>query len=76
MPVYIYETTDEGPSRVFEIFQSIKDQPLAVDPETGRPVRRRITGGLEMPRGKSDPAKVPKAAHSDSCACCNPRPGK
>lgn len=76
MPVYVYETTDEGPGRVFEIYQSIKDKALSLDPETGRPVRRRISGGLEMPRGKSDPVKVPNVAHSDSCACCNPRPRK
>ena len=52
----------------------MKDDALAIDPESGRPVRRIISGGIEMPRGKSDPLKIPMVRHSDSCACCNPRP--
>lgn len=76
MPVYVYETTDDGPARAFELYQSIKDKALVVDPETGRPVRRVITGGMEMPRAKADPARKPKGGHSDSCACCNPLPHK
>ncbi|HMO50223.1 MAG TPA: zinc ribbon domain-containing protein [Kiritimatiellia bacterium] len=74
MPVYVYETTDDGPRRVIELYQSIKEDALSRDPETGRPVRRVISGGLEMPRAKSDPPKIPRVHHSDSCACCNPRP--
>ena len=74
MPVYVYETIDDGPRREFELYQSIKDDALTTDPESGRPVRRLITGGLEMPRAKSDPVKAPLRRHSDSCACCNPRP--
>jgi len=74
MPIYLYETADEGPRKEFEKFQSIKESPLVLDPETGRPVRRIITGGIEMPRGKSDPVKTVRPKHSNSCACCNPRP--
>ena len=75
MPMYVYETTDEGPVRVFELHQSMLDAALTVDPETGRPVRRVISGGIEMPRGKADPPKTPRPhAHSNSCACCNPPP--
>ncbi|HMP90080.1 MAG TPA: zinc ribbon domain-containing protein [Kiritimatiellia bacterium] len=76
MPVYIYETIDDKPRREFEVYQSIKEDPLPVDPETGRPVRRMITGGIEMPRAKSDPVKTPLRRHSDSCLCCNPRPSR
>ena len=47
MPIYVYETTDpDKPVRRFEVTQSIKDEPLRTDPETGEPVRRVISGGL------------------------------
>jgi hypothetical protein len=74
MPVYVYETSDDGPRKVFELYQSIKDAALMSDPESGRPVRRVISGGLEMPRGRTDPVKAPAVRHSNSCACCHPRP--
>lgn len=74
MPVYVYETTDDGPRAVFERYQSIREDAFTRDPETGRPVRRVISGGIEMPRGKADPVRAPAVRHSDSCACCNPRP--
>ena len=74
MPVYIYETMDDGPVVRFEQYQSIKEDALTIEPKTGRPVRRVITGGLEMPRKKADPPKVITHHHSDSCACCNPLP--
>ena len=36
MPTYVYETTDPTkPVRRFEVRQSMKDEPLRVDPETG-----------------------------------------
>ncbi len=75
MPTYIYETIPQKPGempRQFEVWQSMKDSPLATDPQTGLPVRRVITGGIEMPRGPSDAKAAPVHHHSDSCACCNP----
>jgi predicted nucleic acid-binding Zn ribbon protein len=46
MPTYVYETTDASkPVRRFEVQQSIHDEPLKVDPKTGEPVRRVISGG-------------------------------
>jgi predicted nucleic acid-binding Zn ribbon protein len=46
MPTYVYETTDVAkPLRRFEVKQSIHDEPLRVDPETGDAVRRVISGG-------------------------------
>jgi len=44
MPIYVYETINE-PHRRFEVKQSMKDPALTVDPETGEPVRRVISGG-------------------------------
>ena len=42
MPIYVYETVqaDGSGGDRFEIHQSMKDEPLAVHPETGEPVRR------------------------------------
>lgn len=77
MPTYVYETipraAGEAPRR-FEVQQSMRDDPLTTDPETGVPVKRVISGGLEIPRAKADPRRTPdaSAAHSDSCACCHP----
>ena len=46
MPTYVYETTDPAkPTRRFELKQSMNDEPLRVDPETGEEVRRVISGG-------------------------------
>ena len=46
MPTYVYETTDPAkPVRRFEVKQSMKDEPLRIDPETGEAVRRVISGG-------------------------------
>jgi len=47
MPTYIYETVDE-PRERFEIKQSMKDNALTLHPETGKPVRRVISGGYGM----------------------------
>jgi predicted nucleic acid-binding Zn ribbon protein len=46
MPTYVYETINPSkPLRRFEVKQSMKDNPLKVDPETGEAVRRVISGG-------------------------------
>src|SRR4051794_15962589 len=37
MPIYEYRRTDGS---TFEVLQSIMDEPLATDPETGQPVER------------------------------------
>ena len=57
MPTYVYETTDTTkPARRFEVMQSMKDEPLRFDPETGEPVRRVISGGMGvMVPGSSKP---------------------
>jgi len=55
MPTYIYETTDPTkPIRTFEVKQSVHDDPLRNDPETGEPARRVISAGYSLLiRGKS-----------------------
>lgn len=55
MPIYVYETLEENP-RQFELKQSMNDAPLTHDPETGKPVRRVISGGYGlMEKGKQGP---------------------
>jgi predicted nucleic acid-binding Zn ribbon protein len=67
MATYVYETVDELPPRQFEMRQSMNDRPLDRDPETGRPVRRIITGGFGlMGVGTAAPDTTPAAAGS----CC------
>ncbi len=55
VPTYIYETTDPTkPIRNFEVKQSVHDDPLKSDPETGEAARRIISAGYNLLiRGKS-----------------------
>jgi len=48
MPTYVYEyiPADGGAPERFEVVQGMSEEPLAVHPQTGEPVRRVITGGL------------------------------
>ena len=49
MPTYIYETTDPTkPVRNFEVKQSVHDDPLKSDPETGEAARRVISAGYSI----------------------------
>ena len=67
MPTYIYETIPSkagATPRRFEVYQSMKDDALTKDPDTGEPVKRVITGGLEIPRGKADPGEPPYCLYS------------
>ena len=49
MPTYIYETTDTTkPRRELEVKQSVHDDPLRVDPETGEAIRRVISAGYNV----------------------------
>jgi predicted nucleic acid-binding Zn ribbon protein len=69
MPVYVYETTAaDKPVRRFEVTQSMKDEPLRTDPETGEPVRRVISGGMGvMVPGSSKPPA--KGGCGSGCGC-------
>lgn len=71
MPTYVYETVSlkQGEaSETFEVRQSMADPPLTRHPETGRPVRRVISGGFGvLKRGNSvSPAPTPRPAGG----CC------
>ncbi|HEV8186027.1 MAG TPA: hypothetical protein VGP40_08735 [Chthoniobacterales bacterium] len=73
MPTYVYETTNpDKPARRFEVVQSMKDEPLRVDPETGEPVRRIISGGLGVlvPGGSTGPSVGSVGSHGSGCGCC------
>jgi predicted nucleic acid-binding Zn ribbon protein len=59
MPAYIYETTDiTKPRREFFVTQSVHDDPLQADPETGEPARRIISAGYQTiaPGRSKDPS--------------------
>ena len=69
MPIYVYETIpaddDESPRR-FELKQSMFDEPLTQDPETGQSVRRVIMGGyLTTSRGTGSNA----CCANSGCGC-------
>jgi predicted nucleic acid-binding Zn ribbon protein len=76
MATYIYETVPEKPGeavRRFEVKQSMKDAPLTCEPETGKPVRRVITGGLAIMTGKRAQMTGQRAqtsCGSGRCGCC------
>lgn len=77
MATYIYETipTRKG-ERVerFEIKQSMKDAALTHHPETGKPIRRVVTGGYGFIKtgGSSPSPAAPSGGHSccgGACGC-------
>ena len=69
MPTYVYETTDATkPVRRFEVKQSMRDEPLRVDPETGEAVRRMISGGYGVHvRGRSTGPSVGSCGSHSAC---------
>ena len=70
MPVYQYETIPSVPDeavRRFEVKQSMNDKPLSRDPDSGKPVRRVISGGFLM-------LKADAASGCESGACDVPPP--
>ena len=69
MPIYVYETTDPGkPVRRFEIKQGMREEALQVDPQTGEPIRRVISGGygVLVPGGSTGPSVGSVGTH-DGC---------
>ena len=74
MPTYTYETcpsrADEAPRR-FEIVQKMSDDPLKIDPETGVPVKRVISGGQGYrQKGLKRSATVDKTSPAaTACGC-------
>ena len=70
MPVYVYETIEDNPRR-FEIRQGMNDAALTHDPETGKPVRRVISGGYGiLQKAGAAPAPRPSSGGCGSgCGC-------
>lgn len=75
MATYIYETipTKRGEKPVrYEIQQSMKEKALEVHPETGKRIRRVITGGYGvMKAGGSAPSPGAGASCGAGCGCHN-----
>lgn len=73
MATYVYETVPQKPGdpvRRFEMQQSMRDEALTKDPETGLPVKRVILGGYGI---------MTKAAGGGGCesgACEMPAPSQ
>jgi predicted nucleic acid-binding Zn ribbon protein len=74
MPTYVYETIpsseDEIPER-FEVRQSMREAPLTSHPESGRPVRRIISGGLGFMKVRSGPPLATSSPQSSCCPTCH-----
>lgn len=69
MATYVYETIPQDPSEKperFEIQQSMKDDALTEHPDTGKPIRRVITGGYGFTMGGNAPAPSPSSG-----SCCS-----
>jgi predicted nucleic acid-binding Zn ribbon protein len=86
MATYVYETVPQkagDPVRRFEVQQSMRDEPLKADPETGLPVKRVILGGYGIMTKSAGPAggcgagecEMPAAQAGHTCSspscCCN-----
>ncbi len=59
MATYIYEsisTSSEESVERFEIQQSMMDEPLQRHPDSGKPIRRVITGGFGYAKSGGQPA--------------------
>jgi predicted nucleic acid-binding Zn ribbon protein len=77
MATYVYETIPQKPGdpvRRFEARQSMRDEPLARDPETGLPVRRVILGGYGIIT-KGGAAGGGEGCAEGACAMPPPAPG-
>jgi len=79
MPTYTYETIPSDPSdppRRFEITQRMRDRTLTVDPQTGIPVRKIITGGIGIKLGVLRRSTVvdKKSPAATACGCATGRP--
>jgi predicted nucleic acid-binding Zn ribbon protein len=76
MTTYVYETIpnheNEEP-QLFEIKQSMNDEPLTHHPETGQAIRRVILGGYGLMTAKATPSRPsgPSGGSCGSgCGCC------
>ena len=74
MPTYVYEiiaSSSGAEPRQFEVFQRMSDAPLNIDPDSGKPVRRIITGGvgIKLKGLKRSTVVNKKSAAATACGC-------
>lgn len=73
MPTYVYEiiSGSDAERRRIEIFQRMSDPPIAIDPVSGEPVRRIITGGVGIKLGglKRSTVVNKRSAAATACGC-------
>ena len=79
MPTYVYEIVAPNSAakpRQFEVFQKMSDAPLAVDPGSGKPVRRIIVGGvgIKLKGLKRSTVVNKKSAAATACGCATGSP--
>lgn len=79
MPTYVYETIPEDPkdeATRFELVQRMTDEPLKTDPQSGKPVRRIISGGVGIKLGRLKRSTVvnKNSAAATACGCATGRP--
>ncbi|MEO6847736.1 MAG: zinc ribbon domain-containing protein [Chthoniobacterales bacterium] len=71
MATYVYETVPSKKGEKvtrFEFRQSMNDKPLTHDPESGKPVRRIISGGFApITSGGAAPAPMPASGGHHCC---------
>lgn len=59
MPIYVYETIPQKAGEVserFELRQGMNDPKLTVQPLTGKPLKRLVSGGFMLLRGGESPS--------------------
>jgi len=72
MTTYVYETIPTSAAEkteYFELKQSMRDAAYTQHPETGRPIRRVILGGI----GVLTKAETPAPATKSGGCCCGPQ---
>lgn len=79
VPTYVYEiiSPDSGAEpRRFEVFQRMSDEPLSLDPASGQPVKRIVTGGvgIKLQGLKRSTVVNKKSAAATACGCATGRP--
>jgi predicted nucleic acid-binding Zn ribbon protein len=79
VPTYTYETIPDDATeepRRFEVFQKMSDEPLTEDPDTGKPVRKIVTGGIGLKLGvlKRSTVVDKKSPAATACGCTTGRP--
>jgi predicted nucleic acid-binding Zn ribbon protein len=72
MPTYVYETLPADPTqthRRFEVKQSMKDNALTHDPESGLPVRRVLGANINFLAPDNTGSTSSGAACGTGCGC-------